>query len=127
MKPTTLSHKKMTQSTNNDLKYITDLLVELKSDIKETNKKIDNLTADVAIVKTDIAVVKANQDNFKKSIDKIPDLIENMATVKSSQDYTKEMLSKIDGTQKAQSWSLIVAVFGIVGLLAVALFKMNSH
>jgi 5'(3')-deoxyribonucleotidase len=115
----------MTQSTNNDLKYITDLLVELKSDIKETNKKIDNLTADVAIVKTDIAVVKANQDNFKKSIDKIPDLIENMATVKSSQDYTKEMLSKIDGTQKAQSWSLIVAVFGIVGLLAVALFKMK--
>jgi chromosome segregation ATPase len=117
----------MTQSTNNDLKNITDLLLEIKSDIKE-------LKTEVYQIKTDVAVLKVNQDNIKeklstqqKSIDKIPDLIENMATVKSNQDYTKEMLSKIDGTQKAQSWSLIVAVFGIVGLLAVALFKMNSQ
>jgi hypothetical protein len=45
-----------------------------------------------------------------------------MATVKSNQDYTKEMLSKIDGTQKAQSWSLIVAVFGIV----LSFFTLNT-
>ena len=97
-------------TTNNDLKYITDLLVELKYDIKETNKRFDKVDErlekikdDVSTIKTDVAVLKVNQDNIQ------------------------EKLSKIDGTQKAQIWSLIVAVFGIVGLLAIALFKMNSQ
>ena len=100
----------MTQSTDSELKYITDLLVELKSDIKETNNRFDKvddrlekIKDDVSTIKTDVAVLKANQDNIQ------------------------EKISKIDGTQKAQLWSLIVAVFGIVGLLAVALFKMNSQ
>ena len=77
----------MTQSTNNELKYITDLLVEIKTDIKDTNKKIDKLdekfdqkidkleekldqkidklTEDVSELKTDVKVLKANQDNIK--------------------------------------------------------------
>lgn len=102
----------MTQSTNNELKYITDLLVEIKTDIKDTNKKIDKLdekfdqkinklTEDVSELKTDVKVLKANQDNIK------------------------EQLSKVDGTQKAQLWSLITLVLGTIGLLAIALFRMK--
>lgn len=95
----------MTQSTDNEIKYIRDLLVEINSDIKsfkkETNTKLDKITGDIATVQTDVAVIKTNQENMK------------------------EQLSRIDGTQRAQIWSLIVAVFGIVGLLAIALFKMK--
>ncbi len=82
------------QSTNNEIKYITDTLVELKSDLKDIKK-------DTSEIKTDVAVLKANQENMK------------------------EQLSKIDGTQKAQIWSLITLVLATIGTLTVALFKMK--
>ncbi|MDJ0903727.1 MAG: hypothetical protein QNJ55_33550 [Xenococcus sp. MO_188.B8] len=68
---------------------------------QEIINKLDRITQDISAIKTDVAVIKANQENMK------------------------EQLSRIDGTQRAQIWSLIVAVFGIVGLLAIALFKMK--
>lgn len=79
----------------------TNIETELKELLLEIKSDVKDLKKDVSELKTDTAVLKANQDNMK------------------------EQLSRIDGTQKAQIWALIVAVFGIVGLLAVALFKMN--
>jgi archaellum component FlaC len=75
--------KTMTQSTNNDLKYIKDLLVELKSDIKETNKKIDNLTSEVTNLKVDIATVKGKLESQQSYIAKIPELAEKVGELKN--------------------------------------------
>jgi peptidoglycan hydrolase CwlO-like protein len=73
----------MTQSTNNDLKYITDLLVELKSDIKETNKKIDNLSSEITDLKIDIAGMKGKLESQQGYISKIPELAEKVGELKN--------------------------------------------
>ncbi|MGL4884592.1 MAG: hemolysin XhlA family protein [Waterburya sp.] len=56
---------------------------DLKEILKNLENKLDKVADDVSELKTDTAVLKANQENIK------------------------EQLSKIDGTQKAQIWSLI--------------------
>ncbi len=66
--------------------------INIETDIKEILLKIESdltdLKKDMSTVKTDLAVVKNNQDNFK------------------------ERLSDIQGTQKAQIWSLITLLAG---------------
>lgn len=73
----------MTQSTNNDLKYITDLLVELKSDLKETNKKIGNLSSEITDLKVDIATIKGKLESQQGYISKIPELAEKVGELKN--------------------------------------------
>ncbi|MGL6338407.1 MAG: hemolysin XhlA family protein [Waterburya sp.] len=74
---------------------------DLKEILKNLENKLDKVADDVSELKTDTAVLKANQENIK------------------------EQLSKIDGTQKAQIWSLITLVLATIGTLTVALFKMK--
>jgi predicted PurR-regulated permease PerM len=62
-------------------------------------KKLDKVSSDVSEIKTETSILKANQENMK------------------------EQLSKIDGSQKAQIWSLITLVTGAFITLAVALFR----
>ena len=73
----------MTQSKNNDLKYITDLLVELKSDLKETNKKIGNLSSEITDLKVDIATIKGKLESQQGYISKIPELAEKVGELKN--------------------------------------------
>ncbi len=87
----------MTQSTNNDIKYITDLLVELKSDIKETHKRFDKVDErlekikdDVSTIKTDLAIVQTKLEAQQKtleaqqmSLNKIPELAEKVGELKN--------------------------------------------
>ena len=73
----------MTQSTNNDLKYITDLLVELKSDLKETNKKIGNLSSEITDLKVDIATIKGKLESQQGYISKIPELAKKVGELKN--------------------------------------------
>ena len=73
----------MTQSTNHDLKYITDLLVELKSDLKETNKKIGNLSSEITDLKVDIATIKGKLESQQGYISKIPELAEKVGELKN--------------------------------------------
>lgn len=79
----------------NNPKIETDI-AEILLEIKSDIKELKN---DMATVKTDVAVIKNNQDNIK------------------------EQLSGVSGTQKAQIWSLILAVIGASVTLAVALFR----
>ena len=73
----------MTQSTNNDLKYITDLLVELKSDLKEANKKIGNLSSEITDLKVDIATIKGKLESQQGYISKIPELAKKVGELKN--------------------------------------------
>ena len=70
-------------TTNNDLKYITDLLVELKSDLKETNKKIGNLSSEITDLKVDIATIKGKLESQQGYISKIPELAEKVGELKN--------------------------------------------
>ncbi len=74
---------------------------DLKEILKNLENKLDKVSDDISELKTDTAVLKANQENIK------------------------EQLSKIDGTQKAQIWSLITLVLATIGTLTIALFKMK--
>ena len=49
----------MSQTTDNEFKHIIDLLIDLKSDLKETNKKIDNLNLEITDLKIDMATIKS--------------------------------------------------------------------
>ena len=69
----------------------------------EIKSDLKELKTDVASIKTQLAVVQNNQGNMKGQ------------------------LSRIDGTQTTQIWALIVAVFGIVGVLAIAFFNLRSR
>ena len=92
----------MTANREQDLANILNKLDQKMDKLDEKfDQKIDKLTEDVSELKTDVKVLKANQDNIK------------------------EQLSKVDGTQKAQLWSLITLVLGTIGLLAIALFRMK--
>jgi uncharacterized coiled-coil protein SlyX len=73
----------MTQSTDNDIKYITDLLVELKSDIKQTNVKIDNLTSTINNIDKRLIVVETRLDEQKAAVGKIPELAEKVGELKN--------------------------------------------
>ena len=66
----------MTQSTNNDLKYITDLLVELKSDIKEIKSTTNNIDKRLIVVETRL-------DEQKAAVGKIPELAEKVGELKT--------------------------------------------
>lgn len=113
----------MTQSTDNEIKYIRDLLVEIKSDLKDLNKKIDN-----KIDKLDEKIEQKSttlDDKLSRVAENVSDIKTDVALLKSNQDNMKEQLSKIDGTQKAQIWSLITLVLATIGTLAIALFKMK--
>ena len=68
-------------------------------DVSEIKTKLDTVTKDVSEIKTNVAVLKANQDNIK------------------------EKLSEVNGSQKAQIWSLITVVTGAVITLSVVLFR----
>jgi capsule polysaccharide export protein KpsE/RkpR len=76
------------------------MAINIETDLKEIlNKldtKLDKVASDVSEIKSEVAVLKANQENMK------------------------EQLSKIDGSQKAQIWSLITLVTGAVITLSVA-------
>jgi hypothetical protein len=77
--------------------------INIETDLKEIlNKfdiKLDKVANDVSEIKSEVAVLRANQENMK------------------------EQLSKIDGSQKAQIWSLITLVTGAVITLSIALFR----
>jgi predicted nuclease with TOPRIM domain len=79
------------------------MAINIETDLKEIlNKldtKLDKVANDVSEIKSEVAVLKANQENMK------------------------EQLSKIDGSQKAQIWSLITLVTGAVITLSVALLR----
>lgn len=70
-------------TTNNELKYITDLLVELKSDIKEINVKIDNLTSTINNIDKRLIVVETRLDEQKAAVAKIPELAEKVGELKN--------------------------------------------
>lgn len=72
---------------------------DLKEILNKLDTKLDKVANDVSEIKSEVAVLKANQDNMK------------------------EQLSKIDGSQKAQIWSLITLVTGAVITLSVALLR----
>ena len=80
---------------------LAEILKDLQSGQREILKEISDIKVALERTNTEVAVLRANQENMK------------------------EQLSKIDGTQKAQIWALIVAVFGIVGVLAIAFFNMK--
>jgi capsule polysaccharide export protein KpsE/RkpR len=79
------------------------MAINIETDLKEIlNKldtKLDKVASDVSEIKSEVAVLKANQENMK------------------------EQLSKIDGSQKAQIWSLITLVTGAIITLSVALLR----
>jgi capsule polysaccharide export protein KpsE/RkpR len=79
------------------------MAINIETDLKEIlNKldtKLDKVASDVSEIKSEVAVLKTNQENMK------------------------EQLSKIDGSQKAQIWSLITLVTGAVITLSVALLR----
>ena len=77
----------------------TNIETDLKEILTKIETKLDIVTQDVSEIKTDIAVLKANQDNIK------------------------EKLSEVNGSQKAQIWSLITVVTGAVITLSVVLFR----
>lgn len=66
----------MTQSTNNELKYITDLLVELKSDLKEIKSTTNNIDKRLIVVETRL-------DEQKAAVGKIPELAEKVGELKN--------------------------------------------
>lgn len=67
--------------------------------LDKLDTKLDKVSSDVSELKTEVGILKANQENMK------------------------EQLSKIDGSQKAQIWSLITLVAGTVATLAIALIR----
>jgi capsule polysaccharide export protein KpsE/RkpR len=79
------------------------MAINIETDLKEIlNKldtKLDKVASDVSEIKSEVAVLKANQENMK------------------------EQLSKIDGSQKAQIWSLITLITGAIITLSVALLR----
>lgn len=86
----------MTINIEQDLKEI---LNKFDQKIEKLDTKLDKLSSDVSDIKTEVGIVKANQENIQ------------------------EKLSKIDGSQKAQIWSLITLITGAFITLAVALFR----
>lgn len=77
----------------------TNIETDLKEILLEIKSDIKDLKKDVSEIKIDVAVIKANQENMK------------------------EQLSNVNGSQKAQIWSLITVVVGAIVTLAVALFR----
>jgi predicted ATP-dependent serine protease len=73
----------MTQSTNSDNKYITDLLVELKSDVKDIKKDVSNIDKRLAIVENTLTNQQKTLEAHQKSLDKIPDLAEKVGELKN--------------------------------------------
>jgi uncharacterized phage infection (PIP) family protein YhgE len=67
--------------------------------LDKLDTKLDKVSSDVSEIKTEVGILKANQENMK------------------------EQINKIDGSQKAQIWSLITLVTGAVITLAVALLR----
>jgi capsule polysaccharide export protein KpsE/RkpR len=78
---------------------LAEILNKFEQKLDKIDTKIDKVSSDVSEIKTEVGVLKANQENMK------------------------EQLSKIDGSQKAQIWSLITLVAGAVVTLAIALFR----
>jgi archaellum component FlaC len=64
---------KMTINIETELKEI---LLEIKSDVKDLKKELLE-------VKTDVAVIKSRLDGQQKAIDKIPDLAEKVGELKN--------------------------------------------
>jgi hypothetical protein len=78
-----------------EIKYITYLLAEIKADIKSfekvTNTKLDNLSAEIATLKTDTAVLTIKVESQQKTLEtqqvflnKIPELAEKVGELKTS-------------------------------------------
>lgn len=79
----------------------TNIETDLKEILNKIETKLDKLGDDVSQIKTQLAVVQANQDNFK------------------------EKISDIAGTQKAQIWSLIVLLAGTLTSITIAYFRVK--
>lgn len=66
----------MTQSTDSEIKYIRDLLVEIKSDVSAIKTDVSNIDKRLAVVESAIQIQQ-------KAIDKIPDLAEKVGELKN--------------------------------------------
>ncbi|MDJ0591969.1 MAG: hypothetical protein QNJ72_18595 [Pleurocapsa sp. MO_226.B13] len=95
----------MSINIETDLKEI---LLEIKSDLKDTNKKLDNLTAETAAIKTDVAVLKTNQDNLK----------EILSDVKNKQDKLVNDVADLKGA-KSLIIPIVVAVITSITTLLI--------
>lgn len=49
----------------------------------EILNKLNKITEDIGVIKTDVAVIKARLDGQQKAIDKIPDLAEKVGELKN--------------------------------------------
>ncbi len=66
----------MTQSTDNEIKYIRDLLIEIKSEIKDVKK-------DTASLDTRLAKLEGVIEQQQSYVSKIPDLAEKVGELKN--------------------------------------------
>ena len=77
----------------------TNIETDLKEILNKIETKLDKLGDDVSQIKTQLAVVQSNQDNFK------------------------EKLSEINSTQRNQIWSLITILTGTLISITIAYFR----
>ena len=77
----------------------TNIETDLKEILNKIETKLDKLGDDVSQIKTQLAVVQSNQDNFK------------------------EKLSEINDTQRNQIWSLITILTGTLISITIAYFR----
>ncbi|MBW4535610.1 MAG: hypothetical protein KME09_16865 [Pleurocapsa minor HA4230-MV1] len=54
----------------------------MKIDLEILNK-LNKITEDIGVIKTDVAVIKARLDGQQKAIDKIPDLAQKVGELKN--------------------------------------------
>ena len=77
----------------------TNIETDLKEILNKIETKLDKLGDDLSQIKTQLAVVQSNQDNFK------------------------EKLSEINSTQRNQIWSLITILTGTLISITIAYFR----
>ncbi|MEO0015037.1 MAG: hypothetical protein RLZZ535_3426 [Cyanobacteriota bacterium] len=56
----------------------------------EILNKLNKITEDIGVIKTDVAVIKARLDGQQKAIDKIPDLAEKVGELKNWRQIADE-------------------------------------
>jgi chromosome segregation ATPase len=126
----------MTAVTENDLKDLMDLIIS-------QNQKIDNLAVRFTDLEKNqirlegklenletklegkLDAINARLDGQKAVLDKIPDLSESSATIKTEITTIKGDVKDIKGSQKAQIWTLIGSIVAAVLAFVVAVGRFT--